>query len=111
MFLVCITNQPLTPSDAVDQVWHLHLLYTQSYWDELCGEILQRKIHHGPTRGGQQERTKYDNAYSATKHRYAEVFQQEPPVDLWPSNEDRFSHINFQRVDLDKYWIIKKPFA
>ena len=29
MFLMTIANHPLTPSDQVDQVWHLHLLYTQ----------------------------------------------------------------------------------
>lgn len=54
MFLICIAEHPLTPSDEVDQVWHLHLLYTQSYWDELCGQILNKKIQHGPTKGGKK---------------------------------------------------------
>lgn len=31
MFLLCLADHPLTPSDQIDQVWRLHLLYTQSY--------------------------------------------------------------------------------
>ena len=50
IFLLTISNHPLTPSDQVDQVWHLHLLYTQSYWDDFCENTLNRKIHHGPDR-------------------------------------------------------------
>jgi len=36
MFLLCLTEHPLTPSDQVDPVWHLHLLYTRSYcWNSV----------------------------------------------------------------------------
>src|SRR6478735_8699456 len=44
IFLICISNQPLTPSDEVDQVWHLHLLYTHSYWKEFCPLVLKKEI-------------------------------------------------------------------
>ncbi|MDP2161393.1 MAG: hypothetical protein Q8K02_12990, partial [Flavobacterium sp.] len=44
MFLMTIADHPLTPSDQVDQVWHLHLLYTQSYWEDFCEKIIKRKI-------------------------------------------------------------------
>lgn len=30
IYLCCISAEPITPSDAVDQVWHLHLTYTKS---------------------------------------------------------------------------------
>ena len=30
-FLALAADHPVTPSDQVDQVWHLHLLYTRSY--------------------------------------------------------------------------------
>ena len=63
MFLICITDGPLTPPDEVDQVWHLHLLYTRSYWKELCGDVLKREIHPGPTRGGEDEQAKYADLY------------------------------------------------
>ncbi|MBL0742749.1 glycine-rich domain-containing protein [Chryseolinea lacunae] len=111
MFLICISPTPLTPSDAVDQVWHLHLLYTRSYWEDFCEHTLQQKIHHGPTRGGGQERDKYHDWYSRTKTFYASTFNQPPPADLWPPNDVRFRDVNFRRVNVDKFWIIKKPLA
>ena len=36
LYLVVIQKKTMTPSDAVDQVWHLHLNYTKSYWIDLC---------------------------------------------------------------------------
>jgi hypothetical protein len=110
IFLLTITDHPLTPSDQVDQVWHLHLLYTQSYWDDFCGNIIKRKIHHGPTKGGAVEKTKYTNWYEKTKELYVSTFQSETPKDIWPSSEIRFSDVAFERVNLKKNWIIKKPF-
>jgi hypothetical protein len=110
IFLICISNQPLTPSDEVDQVWHLHLLYTHSYWDEFCGEILNRKIHHGPTRGGKRENDKFTNWYLQTLELYRNTFNEAPPVDIWPPDNIRFTSINFQRINTDRYWVIKKLF-
>src|SRR6185436_12357785 len=52
VFLAATAPHPVTPSDSVDQAWHLHLLYSESYWSELCGQVLRRPLHHGPTRGG-----------------------------------------------------------
>lgn len=110
IFLLLVSQRPLTPSDQVDQVWHLHLLYTQSYWEDFCENTIQRKIHHGPTKGGTAEKTKFTNWYEETKKKYLEVFKTEIPTDIWPSNEKRFSDINFQRVNIKSNWIIKKPF-
>lgn len=111
IFLLTIANHPLTPSDQVDQVWHLHLLYTQSYWEDFCENVIKRKIHHGPTRGGENEKTKYTNWYEKTKQLYLEVFRAETPKDIWPASEIRFSEIEFERVNLKRNWIIKKPFS
>lgn len=108
IFLLCNSNKQLTPSDQVDQVWHLHLLYTKSYWKELCEKTIQREIHHGPTKGGQKEKEKYNNLYEDTKKTYKEIFQSEPPIDIWPTSKVRFKEINFIRVNAHKYWIIPK---
>lgn len=110
IFLLTITNHPLTPSDQVDQVWHLHLLYTQSYWIEFCENTIKRKIHHGPTKGGEIEKTKYINWYEKTKKLYLITFKMEAPNDIWPTSEIRFSEIDFRRVNIKRNWIIKKPF-
>jgi hypothetical protein len=109
IFLICAANEPLTPSDQVDQVWHLHLLYTQNYWHEWCRDTLGRDIHHGPTKGGSSEQAKYNNLYERAKEVYAKYFEQPPPDDIWPDSKTRFTEINFLRVNTDKYWLIKKP--
>ncbi len=35
-FLAATAGHPVTPSDAVDQAWHLHLTYSRDYWDRFC---------------------------------------------------------------------------
>jgi hypothetical protein len=109
MFLLCISQHPLTPSDQVDQVWHLHLIYTQSYWEEFCKDTLGKQIHHGPTKGGGNEQDKFTNWYEKTKELYQSIFEAAAPGDIWPDNNTRFSEINFQRVNLHRNWIVKKP--
>jgi len=109
MFLLCIAGHPLTPSDQVDQVWHLHLLYTESYWTDFCKNTLNKQIHHGPTKGGENENNKFTDWYEKTKQLYKSIFEYDAPSDIWPSSKIRFSEINFQRVNLDRIWIIKKP--
>ena len=109
MFLVCISNHPLTPSDQVDQVWHLHLIYTESYWIEFCKKTINRIINHGPTKGGNHEKSKYNDWYSKTKDLYEAKFDSSPPDDLWPSSDIRFKEINFGRVNFHTNWVIPKP--
>jgi hypothetical protein len=110
IFLTCIASHPLTPSDQVDQVWHLHLLYTESYWTDFCQHTLGRPIHHGPTKGGKQEQDKFTDWYAKTKALYQHKFHKEPPEDIWPPSKIRFGEINFLRINLDRHWIIKKIF-
>lgn len=109
LFLICTTDHPLTPSDQVDQAWHLHLLYTQSYWTDLCKHTLGKEIHHGPTKGGQQEKDKYNNWYEETKLRYSETFNQNAPEDIWPPAHIRFGELKFTRVNRHRFWIVPKP--
>jgi hypothetical protein len=109
MFLLCIADHPLTPSDEVDQVWHLHLLYTQSYWNDFCGGILGKQIHHGPTKGGSAEQDKFTNWYEKTMQLYTAVFEAAPPQNIWPPSAIRFSKTNYKRINTDDNWIIPKP--
>lgn len=109
IYMLCIAEHPLTPSDQVDQVWHLHLLYTESYWIDFCQNTLGRQIHHGPTKGGKEEGEKYNDLYEKTIQLYKIQFKREAPQDLWPTKEIRFGEINFRRVNLDRNWIFRKP--
>jgi hypothetical protein len=108
MFLICTTGQSLSPSEEVDQVWHLHLLYTRSYWKDFCGKILKREVHHGPTRGGPDEDEKFFDWYAQTLKQYHLAFECAPPTDLWPPENKRFISSNTRWLDLEKYWAIKK---
>ncbi|MBP6311195.1 MAG: hypothetical protein KA408_02930 [Flavobacteriales bacterium] len=109
IFMLCIADHSLTPSDQVDQVWHLHLLYTQSYWVDFCKNTIDKQIHHGPTKGGKAEGDKYNDLYEKTLQLYKTLFERNAPDDIWPPKEIRFGEVNFQRVNLDRNWIIKKP--
>lgn len=109
IFLCFISETAVTPSDQVDQVWHLHLTYTRSYWIDLCRDTLSKEIHHNPTKGGNSEGKKFDSFYTDTLAIYKEKFGVEAPVNIWPENEKRFSDIHFQRVNTKKNWILRKP--
>lgn len=110
LFLAVVADHPVTPSDPVDQAWHLHLTYTRSYWDRLCGEVLERPLHHGPTRGGQAESTKYADQYGRTLASYQSYFGEKPPADIWPSAAERFgADVHFQRVNTMRNWLIPVP--
>ncbi|MEM9555863.1 MAG: hypothetical protein AAGC60_16530 [Acidobacteriota bacterium] len=108
VYLAMVAGHEVTPSDEVDQAWHLHLLYTRSYWDAMCGEVLGRSLHHGPTRGGGAERDRYHEQYEATLASYRRLFEREPPVDIWPGVEQRFQ-VDSVRVDQRAVWIVSKP--
>jgi hypothetical protein len=109
IFLCCVSPVMVTPSDPVDQAWHLHLTYTRSYWVDLCKNTINREIHHNPTQGGKQEAVKYDDLYTRTRNLYKQYFYVEPPANIWQSNEVRFSDVDFERVNKKVNWIIKKP--
>jgi hypothetical protein len=82
-FLAITAAHPVTPSDAVDQAWHLHLTYTRDYWERFCPEVLGRPLHHGPTAGGSAEQHRYFEQYAQTLRSYERVFGA-PPADIWP---------------------------
>lgn len=109
IFLCCVSDHGVTPSDPVDQAWHLHLTFTRSYWIDLCKETLRKDIHHNPTKGGINEAQKFDGYYTSSQQLYLEKFGTTPPADIWQDNHTRFSDINFKRVNVGRFWIIRKP--
>src|SRR4030095_16273385 len=62
-FLAVAAGHPVSPSEDVDQAWHLHLTYSEGYWKHFCPEILGRPLHHQPTKGGCDEREKFSDWY------------------------------------------------
>ncbi|HEU4884123.1 MAG TPA: hypothetical protein VFT45_17855, partial [Longimicrobium sp.] len=110
LYLAMTAGHPVTPSVQVDQAWHQHLTYTRSYWDELCGRVLGRPLHHEPTKGGSAEGGKFVDWYARTLDSYRAAFGAEPPRDVWPAPAERFaSEARLVQVSAATHWIIRKP--
>lgn len=87
VYLCCAFPNGASPSEIVDKVWHMHLVYTQNYWEEFCPNILQQKLHHHPSTGGIVEKIKHKNWLEDTLKNYENTFQQKPPEDIWNPDE------------------------
>ena len=109
LFLAVAAGHPVTPSEQVDQAWHLHLVYTKSYWEELCGKVLGRPLHHGPTEGGISEGNRYRRQYAETLASYQRFFGEPAPDTIWPAVEKRFGSAPARWVDPAATWMIPKP--
>lgn len=110
LYLAVTADHPASPSDAVDQAWHLHLAYTRSYWNELCGKVLKRELHHLPTQGGRAEDEKHSDFYARTLKSYELAFGHTPPSNIWPSaNQISTPKEKFARIRTSDYLMIKKP--
>jgi len=106
-FLAVHADHPVTPSDAVDQVWHLHLSYSRDYWESFCPDVLRKALHHGPTEGGPQEDGKYRDWYIRTLESYREFFNK-PDPEIWPGPDERFvDSARFIRLNVTDVTIVK----
>ncbi len=101
------TQGPVSPSPVVDEAWHLHMIYTESYWTRLCGQVLGKPFHHHPTRGGQTERSKHDTMFEDTLAKYRRTFG-EPPLDIWTKapapKKDEYWRISKSKVRIASKW-------
>lgn len=109
IYLAACAGHPVSPPPAVDEVWHLHLCYTRSYWDDLCGKVLDRPFHHEPTEGGGKEAAKFEDWYARTLHSYRAHFKEAPPADIWPSGGEPKSGSGNTGVGGECWRIPKRP--
>ena len=94
IFLCCISPTGASPSPIVDTVWHLHLTYTDNYWNQFCKKVLNKEMHHHPSKGGEEENNKHSDWYDATLKLYESVFEKKPPADIWPVSDQQADDIN-----------------
>lgn len=110
LYLTQVAGHVVVPSEEVDQVWHLHLTYTHSYWEQLCGAVLGSPLHHNPTAGGAEEGDKFRRLYERTLASYRRHFGEAAPADIWPEAGIRFGESAQQRrVNVARNWVIPKP--
>ncbi|MGL4423286.1 MAG: TIGR04222 domain-containing membrane protein [Gemmataceae bacterium] len=93
LFLAVGPDGPQCPSADVDAAWHLHLIYTRSYWVRLCGEVLGTPLHHDPTPGGAEAIQHYHKLYANTLAVYTATFGHAPPPAVWPPVKVRFASL------------------
>jgi hypothetical protein len=110
LYLAMVCEHEVTPSDEVDQVWHLHLIYSRDYWLKLCADILPRPLHHGPSEGGSTEADRFLKNYRATLASYEREFDEAPPGEIWPPEAIRFDpRQQYHRIDASQNWLLPKP--
>lgn len=78
IYMVCISDDMLSPSPDVDKVWHLHLIYTKDYWKRFCDETLGQEVHHVPSRGADESQGPLREAYARTLELLTEEFGETP---------------------------------
>ena len=108
-FLAMVSAVAVTPSEEIDEVWHLHLTYSRDYWDSWCREVLRKPLHHDPTSGSADDRAAHCTQYAETLHLYERYFGP-PPAAFWPATHARFrEQPRFTGFDRDRFWRLPHP--
>lgn len=110
-YLAVRAGHAVVPSDAIDQVWHLHLAFSDHYWRVFCGEVLGMDLHHCPANGGDPEdAADHRESYAETIRSYVRLSGELPPTDIWPDTETQFGPgVAMRRVNPADYLIIRRP--
>lgn len=108
-FLAVVAGHAVTPSDAVDEVWHQHLTYSRDYWTRYCPQVLGRDLHHEPTRGGRDQGRLHQRQYADTLASYQHWFGA-PPLHWWPDAQTQARQpAQFRRVDASRHLLLPRP--
>lgn len=79
LYLAAVSDSQISPSPVVDQVWHEHLCFTRSYWEELCRDTLHKPLHHEPDEDRARNRARFGRLHQL----YRVEFGHAPPVEVW----------------------------
>lgn len=106
--IMCRSSKPVAlRSRAVELLWH-EILADTGLWRSLCAEYAPegRLLHYAPGAIAAFN----EDAYATTLTRYVELFDEEPPFDIWPpafasdkqakaSAQDDISSLDGERVE------------
>jgi hypothetical protein len=90
LYLNIVIGPQLTPAEAVDQAWRLHVTYPASYAQALCRGVLGRRLHYEPP-DAIDEPAARKASYRATLAAYEQEFGRSPPAEIWPDPDRRFA--------------------
>jgi hypothetical protein len=83
LYLAVISDFHVTPSQAIDKVWHEHILFTQAY-GIFCKDIIEYNLNHHPELIPLDEQTeRYHAQYLSTIELYIQEFGKLPPANIW----------------------------
>lgn len=102
LVMAYLTDKMISPSEQVDQVWHLHMTYTQHY-RAMCRTLIEHDFKHSPSAGGGTEGQKFENIYDDTLSFYKAVFTIDAPADVWETTQQRFDMKNFSFRTVNLY--------
>lgn len=80
--LAATMGHEVTPSQIVDEAWHMHLTFSRDYWEKLT-PLLPAPLHHEPAEGLPGDGARYAAQYRRTLDDYRATFGHEPPSDIW----------------------------
>ena len=83
LVLTQLAREPVSPSQDVDQAWHLHLTRTAHY-AAFCAALFGRFLHHEPGRSDGGDAPRHRVMYDYTFKVYQRGFGVPPPVAIWP---------------------------
>lgn len=79
------------------------MTYTQSYWQQLCKELLKTELHHHPSKGGLEETEKHIQWYRQTLDAYEQTFSEKAPDDIWPGPEIVYTAPCIELIPREKF--------
>ncbi|MBK8847454.1 MAG: hypothetical protein IPO27_13265 [Bacteroidetes bacterium] len=83
VYLGVVSDFSVTPSKAIDQVWHEHLLFSAGYRN-FCTEVIHHNFDHSPELVSLESQTEaFQAQYFQTIQLYKVEFGMEPPSDIW----------------------------
>jgi len=86
-YIACVATNPsdkLPISNAVDELWHAHILFTKDY-AKMSKALKGAYIDHIPTLSEEERAALEPFYFDVTLERYRQVFKEDPPQEFWPS--------------------------
>jgi hypothetical protein len=90
IFLKLVSDHHVIASRQIERVWHLHLVYTHSYWNCFCLKVLGMPLHHEPIDLNFYEPSLKIEDYKQTLIGYHNWFGKQPPANIWFPVEKQF---------------------